>query len=446
MRGSKNGLAYLLPSSLLFFGSAVFLFRNPTQYPLILLLFFAYVLATLHVTTLEMAAVFATFVTFMQWGCSGLGQGLDKLWPALYGIPLWCGIYTMHQFVTRENKDEKGCSHFLQNYQKGMATLQKEKQGLDHRIADLDKQLTVRKNLSQAVHELASLLDPMLVRQRLMEFVRTAIGKGNIQFFAGTAPRDLMDQWVMERKLSLLVTDVLQDSRFKNAKTANEVRSVLAAPILVEKQVVGVIRLNAFEANVFSIGDLRILEALSLLASLALENLQLLSKLQEGAVRDSLTGLYTHRFLQERLADEILRAGRYSQEFSLLLMDIDHFKRYNDTYGHAAGDQVLIRVSQLIQQLVRPVDLVCRYGGEEFVVLMPQAPLGTARELAERIRQTLQQESFHFGTEASMQEHVTISIGLAGFPNEATIASQLIRVADSRLYQAKESGRNRVIG
>jgi len=219
------------------------------------------------------------------------------------------------------------------------------------------------------------------------------------------------------------------------------VRSVLAAPIVVERQLVGIIRLNGFEPQMFGIGDLRILEALSLMASLALENLQLLAKLQEGAVRDNLTALYTRKFFDERLAEEILRAGRYQTEFCLLLMDIDHFKRYNDTYGHAAGDQVLVRFALVLGRLVRPVDILARYGGEEFVLILPQVNLVQAREMAENIRQAIEGEEFQFGSDASMKERVTVSIGLSNFPNEATIASQLLRVADYRLYQAKEAGR-----
>src|SRR5471032_269161 len=154
----------------------------------------------------------------------------------------------------------------------------------------------------------------------------------------------------------------------------------------------------------YSVGDLRILEALSLMASLALENLQLLAKLHEGAVRDNLTGLYTRKFFDERLAEEILRAGRYQAEFCLLLMDIDHFKRYNDTYGHAAGDEVLVRFSQVMGRLVRPVDILARYGGEEFVLIIPQVTMVQAREMAESIRQSIAAEVFQFGSEVSMQE------------------------------------------
>lgn len=431
---------------MLFFGMAVILIRLPSEYPLIALLFLIFILATAVVISIEMASVFGVFVTMFELAGVGLVQGSDKGWLAGHIMMLWIAVILTQRFTQREIQDERTCSDVLRDRQQALLSLQKEKESLDRRLTDLDNQASLRQHLFNAVHQLASLLDPVMVRQRLMEFVRSTITRGTIHYFAGNVPRDLMDRWVMERKLSVLVTDVGQDNRFKAVRSNNEVRSVLAAPIVVERQLVGIIRLNGFEPDLFSIGDLRILEALSLLASLALENLQLLTRLEESATRDNLTGLYTHRFFQERLADEILRAGRYHNEFSLLLMDIDHFKRYNDTYGHAAGDQVLVRFSQVLQQYVRPVDILARYGGEEFVMIVPQTTLVEARHMAERIREAIAAESFNFGSDASMQEHVTVTIGVSSFPAEATIASQLIRVADYRLYQGKEAGRNRVVG
>ena len=216
--------------------------------------------------------------------------------------------------------------------------------------------------------------------------------------------------------------------------------------MVVERQWVGLVRINGFEPEMFTVGDLRILEALSLMASLALENLQLLHQLKEGAVRDNLTALYTHRFFEERLNEEILSAGRFQTEFCVLLLDIDHFKRYNDTYGHAAGDEVLVRFAKLLQRSVRPVDIVARYGGEEFTVIMPQVGIESARQMAEGIRQAIEAESFQFGPGGVSYERVTVSIGISDFPQEATTASQLIRVADMRLYHAKQNGRNQVVG
>jgi diguanylate cyclase (GGDEF)-like protein len=446
MMAQKRTAMFLLPGTFLFLGFSVMLFRNPNEFPVISLLFFAFVIATGFAISLETASVFGVLVTLMQFVALGLVKGADKGWIFGQIVMLWAGFYLIHRFAVRDRIDEQQCSEGLRERQQLLYSLQKEKESFEKRLIDLDNQAALRQHLSNAVHQFSSLLDPVLVRQRMMEFVRSTIGRGTIHYFAGNSPRDAMDKWVMERKLSLLVTDVAQDNRFPPQRVNSEVRAVLAAPIVVERQMVGIVRLNGFEPGLFSVADLRVLESLSVLASLALENLQLLNRLKEGAIRDNLTGLYTHRFFQERLADEILREGRYQTEFCLLLLDVDHFKRYNDTYGHAAGDQVLIRVSKILQSIVRPVDLVARYGGEEFVVILPQVGLNHAREMAENIRQRIESESFQFGQDAVAQERVTVSIGLSGFPNEATIASQLIRVADTRLYQAKQSGRNRVIG
>jgi diguanylate cyclase (GGDEF)-like protein len=418
----------------------------PAQYPLIALLFFTFVLTTAVFISFETASVFGVFVTLIELGGVGVVASGDKPWMAGHIVLLWAGVLLAQQFANRERFAERRQSDALHARQQTMLSLQKERESFEKRLTELDQQASLRRYLFDAVQQLASLLDPVTVRQRLMEFVRSIIGKGTIHYFAGSSPRDPMDQWLMDRKISLLVTDLAQDTRFKTVRAGNEVRSILAAPIVVERQLVGIIRLNGFEPQMYGVGDLRILEALSLMASLALENLQLLAKLHEGAVRDNLTGLYTRKFFDERVAEEILRAGRYQTEFCLLIMDIDHFKRYNDTYGHAAGDQVLVRFSQVLQRLVRPVDILARYGGEEFVLILPQVTLVQARAMAETIRQTIAAESFRFGSDAASQERVTVSIGLSNFPHEATIASQLLRVADYRLYQAKEGGRNQVVG
>jgi len=446
MQVQRKSAMFLMPGMLLFFGLSILLFNLPAQYPLIALLFFTFVLTTAVLVSMEMAAVFGVLVTLIELGGIGVVQNQDKAWLAGHIVLLWSAVYLTQRFIAREAEGEHAFHDIVRERQESLSTLNKERESLEKRLTELGNQAALRRHLFDAVQQLASLLDPIMVRQRLMEFVRSIIGKGTIHYFAGAAPRDAMDRWLMERKLSLLVTDLAQDSRFKTLRAGNEVRSVLAAPIVVERQLVGIIRLNGFEPQMFTIGDLRILEALSLMASLALENLQLLAKLQEGATRDNLTGLYTRKFFDERIAEEILRAGRYQTEFSLLMMDIDHFKRYNDTYGHAAGDQVLVRFSQVLGRLVRPVDMLARYGGEEFVLIVPQLNLAQAREMAENIRQAIAAEVFQFGADASTQEHVTVSIGLSNFPNEATIASQLLRVADYRLYQAKEGGRNRVVG
>ena len=443
---ARTQAALLVPAFILLIGLSILLFKSPAEAPVISALFFIFIFMSAVFQTIETASLFAVLAGLAECVGAVLLTGGDRWWllgqPVCMGLTLWM----VKTYAHREAQIELASSNFLQERQKMLAGVNKEKEAMIRRVSELSEQAALRRHLFDAVQQFASLLDPVVIRQRLMEFVQASIGKGTIQFFAGHVPRDLLDKWVMDRKISLLVTDTAQDGRFKMAKLPNEVRSVLAAPMVVERQWVGLVRVNGFEPDLFSVGDLRILEALTLMASLALENLQLLHQLKEGAIRDNLTALYTHRFFEERLNEEILSAGRFQTEFCVLLLDIDHFKRYNDTYGHAAGDEVLIRFARLLQQSVRTIDIVARYGGEEFTVIMPQMGIDQARMMAERIRQGIEGETFQFGAGGVTQERVTISIGISGFPHEATTASQLIRVADMRLYHAKQNGRNQVVG
>lgn len=165
-------------------------------------------------------------------------------------------------------------------------------------------------------------------------------------------------------------------------------------------------------------------------------------KLEELSVRDGLTGLYNRRELEKRLHQEIQRARRYRRSLSVLMLDIDHFKNVNDHYGHQAGDEVLITVADLIQLNVRPVDVVCRYGGEEVAIILPETDAAGARTVAERIRGTV--EDSVTTTPQGDTVHVTVSIGLAVFPRDGDTAASLIHAADQALYAAKQEGRNLV--
>lgn len=159
--------------------------------------------------------------------------------------------------------------------------------------------------------------------------------------------------------------------------------------------------------------------------------------MQQLAITDALTGAYNRRYLNEFLVKEIRRSTRYKHDFSLLMLDIDHFKAYNDAYGHLAGDEALRQVVGLLRQNVRAVDLVARYGGEEFVVVLPETDAAGAHATAEKIRSILENHSFPFG-------RLTASLGVAHCAaSEAASPDALIAMADHALYTAKRLGRNR---
>jgi diguanylate cyclase (GGDEF)-like protein len=177
--------------------------------------------------------------------------------------------------------------------------------------------------------------------------------------------------------------------------------------------------------------------------SLSLTNIELRERLENMALRDGLTGLYNRRFLDEALERDLVKLKRDNKAAALLLLDVDHFKRFNDSHGHQAGDEALRRVATALSASVRASDVVCRYGGEEFLVFLPDCNIAEAKTKAEAIRATVA------GTSMTMGERVipsvTISIGLAMFPEHAPTRAQIIQVADAALYRAKGAGRNRVI-
>lgn len=165
------------------------------------------------------------------------------------------------------------------------------------------------------------------------------------------------------------------------------------------------------------------------------------TKLAEQAVRDPLTGLYNRRYLDGTLEREVARARREGHPLSVVMLDVDYFKRLNDSYGHQAGDEVLKALGELLRADTRTEDIPCRYGGEEFLVLLPSMPLATARERAERWRTQLEQHDFVFG---NFPLSVTASFGVSSYPNHGKTPDELTRAADTALYNAKHNGRNRV--
>lgn len=167
-------------------------------------------------------------------------------------------------------------------------------------------------------------------------------------------------------------------------------------------------------------------------------------RLQQLAVTDGLTGLFNHRFFKEQLMHEFNRATRTKSSLSLAMIDIDYFKFYNDENGHPAGDIVLKKISKLIQRNLRKIDIAARYGGEEFVVILPETSHNAAKIVTEKIRRLVEEEPI-IHEQKQPNKKLTISLGLATYPDDTKDPDKLISVADQRLYKAKQGGRNRVV-
>lgn len=220
--------------------------------------------------------------------------------------------------------------------------------------------------------------------------------------------------------------------------------SALAVPLFVSNRVMGSLQLFSTGKNAFLREDAQLLWILSLVA----ENLLTREYANEGLLRfaftDYLTGLKTRGYFEQQLDLEFKRAERRRQKFALLMIDIDHFKRLNDTFGHHVGDQVLRDVTSILVKDMREVDTVARYGGEEFVIVLPETTEAGAMYVAQRLRRAVEQAKFFAGSPHDVQ-HLTISIGVAVYDTDAQFKRDLIEFADAAMYAAKHAGRNRVV-
>ncbi len=209
-------------------------------------------------------------------------------------------------------------------------------------------------------------------------------------------------------------------------------------PVKSRERLVAVLALGAKRnGRLYSAEDLSVLAGIAKQAGVILENAQLYTFAMMKANTDELTGLYNHRHFHERLEQEIARGSRFGSTFSMIMIDIDLFKVYNDIYGHLAGDQVLRKVGQYIESSIRSIDLAFRYGGEEFAIILPEARIQDAFKVAERIRKTIESKT------SSRAMPVTVSLGAANWPNDGVMREEIIGAADTALYHAKNSGRNR---
>lgn len=259
---------------------------------------------------------------------------------------------------------------------------------------------------------------------------------------------DIFDNWIMKNLQPLYLEDARNDFRFDQEKVQEEearvIRSILSVPLVVNNKLVGILRLDSPEASRFHKEDLRFLRTIGDVAGVALENAQLYDKVEDLAIRDSLTGLYLRRYLADRLQEELARHLRRDKSVAFIMLDLDHFKRYNDKFGHTAGDLVLKHMATLMKShFAGAGNLLCRYGGEEFCVVLPECSKEEAMSLAKKFVELVQNEAVVLRREKTP---VTVSAGVAVFPVDARTKEELVQRADQMLYEAKRKGRNRVCG
>jgi diguanylate cyclase (GGDEF)-like protein len=259
---------------------------------------------------------------------------------------------------------------------------------------------------------------------------------------ARVGPGEGISGYVLETARPLLVSDIETDDRFHRRNHERYyTHSCISAPLLIEGEARGVVNVNnRSDRQAFGPGNLALLEGIAGHAAIALSNARRYEEMLERARRDPLTGLANHGHFWASLDVEVRRSDRHARPLSVVLIDIDHFKAFNDRHGHLEGDKALMAVGKGIECCSRVHDVVARYGGEEFAVVLPEASRAGAVAFAEKIREMV--ESLEFAGED--RPAITISAGVACFGEDGTTARELVQAADRQLYRAKDRGRNRV--
>ncbi len=334
---------------------------------------------------------------------------------------------------------------------------------LNERVLELYTLYNVSRKLSTSLHvsELFELVmgligESLNVDQYCLMFLDEEMQKLHIRASHGM-PEDIVrrgeikvSEGVSGRVVSsgqpLLINDISTETDFFYFPTSGIKRgSYLGIPLKnLDGSIMGVLNAHKPVANGFSKTDYRLFTAVAENVAIAINNAMTFQQTQELIRRDDLTGLYNRRYFFERLERELYRSRRYDRTLSLLMIDIDHFKAYNDNFGHLRGDQALRKIARVFVDCLRQIDVVARYGGEEFLVLLPETTKDNAAIVGEKLRKAV--ESIDFNADATRLGAcgLTVTVGVAGIPEDAEETIQALDIADKALYLGKARGRNQV--
>lgn len=279
-----------------------------------------------------------------------------------------------------------------------------------------------------------------VVEDKNIYFAALSTDVGSTWHIGQTIPMsNTATEWVYLNKKPYYEIDLNQNKRFWTGEEyiKRGIRSILYLPMINKGEVIGVLIIGSKKPNSYNLEQTILMEHLASQIAAPIENSRLFSKAEEVARVDGITGLFNRRHFDERLHSEIDRHSRYGDILSILLLDLDNFKKYNDTYGHLAGDRLLVQAGKIVASAVRSSDLAFRYGGDEFSVILPNSSTMDAFSVAERIREKI---SFEM---TSRQLDISISIGIASWPGDGSTLDELCYAADMALYYAKRTGQNR---
>jgi diguanylate cyclase (GGDEF)-like protein len=310
----------------------------------------------------------------------------------LFILFLWAEFFSLRKLYNKERKRKI-------SLMKNLETRKKEERSLRHKIDKIDKRITEY----FLFYELTRKVAPILDKRELLSIFSEEVKKiGDIEELSFEKPKE---------KRNYFKFDISKRDHCSLYVKTKSKKFIEAFPFLVN------------------------------LLKLCLERIDLYKKMQQLSIYDSLTGIYTRRYFMMRYLEEFKRAKKFNLNLSFLMVDIDHFKKINDTYGHLVGDIVLKEVARVIKESIREIDFVARFGGEEFSIILPETDKAGAIMVGERICSRISTEKIRAFDEIL---NATISVGVASYPQNTLHSDVLIEVADRALYKAKVSGRNRV--
>lgn len=342
------------------------------------------------------------------------------------------------------------------------AVLQQTKQQLETRIEDLNQRhrelvllgqmsnfLQVCLTVEEAYRAIANLVEPLFpdcsggvfIIGPARNWARSVSIWG--QLLHSQTEFDVNHCWALRRGQVHGIGQDQMGLRCKHVFPQAAIATTLCIPLIAQGETLGLFYLSTDSCNGLSDTKQQVARTVAEQLALAIANLNLRETLQQQSTHDPLTGLFNRRYLKESLTQEIARAQRKQHPIGVIMLDIDHFKQFNDTYGHDTGDYVLQTVGVLLKNSVRGSDVACRYGGEEMILILPESSLEETYRRAEEIREAIAQLTvFHHGQYLG---HLTVSLGVASFPQHGTTGTVLMQAVDAALYRAKAAGRNHVM-